>query len=226
MRFQCGENRFRTCDLEVREPVRRASGDRHLAPDNVYWRLSSRPPGGRLGGGREPSGALRHSLLVEPRRISAAGHAGVEVNLRKARRNIVSDHLFGANQGLRRRKMLPRIGSEVIAPQHDRLRVVSDLTRDRFNKAGEIGGRHASIAALLVDLIAGCLDDHGPIVGAGQRGFDDQGVRGADRDDADGPILSPSARQLGERQPAHVTVRPASQASRSEKLATPSMGPR
>src|SRR5277367_3419561 len=40
MGFQRGEDRFWKCDLEVREPVRRASGDRHLAPDNVYWRLS------------------------------------------------------------------------------------------------------------------------------------------------------------------------------------------
>ena len=52
----------------------------------------------------------------------------------------------------------------------------SEIARDRFDEADELGRPHAGIAALLIDLVAGGFDQDRFIVGRGERGLDDQRV--------------------------------------------------
>ena len=73
--------------------------------------------------------------------------------------------------------MLPRIGAKMIAAENDPGGVKTDARARSFHETAEIGGRHASVAALLVDLIAGRLDEDSLARAKSQRqgGFDDEG---------------------------------------------------
>ena len=64
--------------------------------------------------------------------------------------------------------------------------------RDAAHETHEIGGRHAGVAAVLVHLVAGGLEQHHAIVvleRMAQRCFDDDGVRAADGRHAHGVAL-------------------------------------
>ena len=100
------------------------------------------------------------------------------------------DHGFGPPHRLVRRQMLPRVGTKVIAAEDDPGRVETDARSDRLHESAEIGRRHAGVAALLVDLIAGRLDQDAPAGAKRQRqgGLDDDGMGGAYRRDA-GPAV-------------------------------------
>jgi hypothetical protein len=140
-----------------------ATRDRHLGADDIYRRFPSRSLGRSLGGGGKPSGAFGHDLVIERWGISATRHAGIEMDLGKTGGDVVGDHCSGAAQRHRGRKVLPWIGTEMVAPENEPSRIEPDFAGDRFDEADEVGGPHAGIAALLVDLVTGRLDEYAPV---------------------------------------------------------------
>jgi hypothetical protein len=51
----------------------------------------------------------------------------------------------------------------MIASEDDLGGVKTDARCDAFHETAEISGRHAGVTALLVDLIAGRLDEYAPL---------------------------------------------------------------
>ena len=131
-------------------------------------------------------GALCGHLVSQCRWLASASHAGVEMQLGKARSAVIFYHCLSPLHRLVCGQMLPRIGAKMIAAENDPGGVKTDARRDTFHEIAEIGGRHAGVAALLVDLIAGRLDENSLARAKRQRqgGFDDEGMGGANRSDA------------------------------------------
>ncbi len=120
-----------------------------------------------------------------------------------AGRGIGSDHLARLGHRRIRRQVLPRVRAEMVAAQ-DHLRAVEpDRVRDAPDQVAEVGRPHAGIAAILVDLVAGRLDQGRAAIRhrLSQRRLDHQRMRRAHRGDADGLAgLTPaSQRQQGLR---------------------------
>ena len=92
----------------------------------------------------------------------------------------------------------------MVASQDHSGGIKTDARGDALDEPAEISGRHAGIAALLVDLVAGRLDEDAP-VGAKperQRGLNDDGMGGADRCDAGLAVGQPFAHERRE-EPSH-----------------------
>jgi hypothetical protein len=69
--------------------------------------------------------------------------------------------MASALHGLVGRQMLPRIGPEMVAAQNDARRSKPTRAAMSSTKSAEVGWRHAGIAAILIDLVAGGFDQHG-----------------------------------------------------------------
>jgi hypothetical protein len=151
------------------------------------------------------------------------------MQLGEARSRIAFDHGFGPLHRLVCRQMLPRIGAKMIASEDHSGRVKTYMHRDVFHGLAEIGGRHAGVAALLVDLIAGRLDENALARTKRKRQgrFDGDGMGGANRCDAGSPAGQPFAYQRRERSShgAGSFEWLAMKASSSAWLAAPSIGP-
>jgi hypothetical protein len=90
-------------------------------------------------------------------------------------------------------KVLPGIGTKVIASENYSGGVKTDARRNGLYKSAKIGRRHAGVTAFLIDLIAGRLDEDAParVNPQEQGGLDDSRMGGANRGDA-GPAVSQS----------------------------------
>ena len=151
------------------------------------------------------------------------------MQLGEAGSGVAFDHGFGPLHRLVRGQMLPRIGTKMIASENDPGGVKTNARRDRLDETAEIGRRHAGVAALLVDLIAGRLDKDAPARAKPERqgGFDDDWMGGANRCDAGPAVGQPFAHKRRER-PSHgraFSNKLARNASSSAWLAAPSIGP-
>ena len=82
--------------------------------------------------------------------------------------------------------------------------VKTDARGDAIDEAAEISGRHAGVAALLVDLVAGRLDEDAPISAQRERqsGLYDDGMGGANRCDTGSAVGQPFAHERRE-EPSH-----------------------
>ena len=151
------------------------------------------------------------------------------MDLVKPRRDIGRDHAFGLGHGDLGRLGPPRVRPKVIAAQHDPGGGAAFLGRDPPHQCREIAWCHAGIAALMVDLIAGRLDQHG---GAGrravaQRRAQHQRMRRTDRGDAPRPAFAPQPGQIVQPQRHGAILGVAAMnASSSARVAAPSIGPR
>jgi hypothetical protein len=96
-------------------------------------------------------------------RIAAASHGTIEMNLAEAGYDILTDHFSSLRQCVTRRFVPPGIGTEVIAAEPQLLLAKPCLLRDLEYEATEVRGRHAGIAAELIDLIRRGLDEQGGI---------------------------------------------------------------
>jgi hypothetical protein len=85
----------------------------------------------------------------------------------------------------------------MIASEDDLGGVKTNARRDAFHEAAEIGRRHAGVAALLVDLVAGRLNEYAPIGAKRQRkgGLNDDGMGGANRRDTGSAVSQPLAHE-------------------------------
>ena len=138
------------------------------------------------------------------------------------------DHGFGLAKRLFGRQRLPGVGAEVVAAEDQPARLETDPPRDAGHEIAEARRRHASIAAVLVDLVAGRLDQNRGAVGHAlqQGGFDGEGVGRADRRDADARAGMTETGKIRDGVGGHgVGLPDAIKASSSAKLEAPSIGP-
>ena len=160
-----------------------AARHRHLGADHIDRRLAAGFRMGALGDRAEPRRALRHRRVRQRRRIAGAGHRAIEMDLAKARAHIVRDHHLGPLHRLVGRQVLPGVRPEMIAAEHDALHRQTGAAGNRRDKVAEVRRRHPGIAAVLIDLIGGRLDQRKRCAGAprvAQRRLDHQRVRRAD----------------------------------------------
>ena len=142
------------------ERLQLAAGDRHLGADDI-GELAPASLGFRNRA--ELGGAFGDRRLGQDR-VVGAGHAGVEMDLRKSRFDKNADHVARLPHRVARRPRLPGIGAEVIAAEDEPRGIDARLARQALDKQPKGRRRHAGIAAVLVDLIAGRLDEDRPLV--------------------------------------------------------------
>ena len=126
------------------------------------------------------------SVLSRPASVVSHLHAGVEVDLGKACAGILVDQLDRVLHGLGLGQLLPRQGAEVVACEDHHVLGQVDVLGHFQDHLIEVCGLHAGVAAELVDLIGGGLDQDGDaaLLGAAQRDLDDQLIGAAIRGDA------------------------------------------
>ena len=160
-----GERRLRPRHFDRVERMGGAARRRHLGADDVDRRLAAGPLGRPLGDRGEACRARRDDLVAERGRLAEAAHAGVEMDLREARLDVSRDHRLGPLHRFVGRQMLPRIGPEVIAAEDEAGKRKPGRPGDLLDEAAEVRRRHAGVAAFLVDLVAGRLDQHPRLAG-------------------------------------------------------------
>jgi hypothetical protein len=69
-------------------------------------------------------------------------------------------HLLRLGHGFVSGAVTPGIWAKVVAAEHDLIGGAAFLPCDSFNEGREIARFHTSVTAQVVDLIAGCLDQH------------------------------------------------------------------
>lgn len=174
-------------DGEALHAFRGAAGDGDLGADDVHGRGTG---GGVFGGFAEIGGAGGDELLGEWGGVVGAGHAGVEMELAEAGGCVLSDHDLCGGHGFGGSGLLPGIGAEVIATEEDAFGGKTELCGNVEDEPAEVGGLHAGVAAVLVDLVGGGFDEDWAAVveGLPNGGADDPGVGGTDGVDAAGGV--------------------------------------
>ena len=217
-----GEHVFRRRRLQMIETLGGTSRGRNLCPDDI-----DRLRGRRRFRPRGEAGRADCDLVVrQGRGFAFAAHAGVEMQFLVAGRRVGRDHVSCAGHRLRCRKMLPRVGAEMVAAENKARAGQADAFGDAPDEIAEIGRLHAGVAAFLVDLVAGGLDQgRGVVVERLQQGrLDHQPMRRADRGDPDRMPGTALRGQLHKCRGAHGKI-PIS-ASSCAKLEVPCIGPR
>ena len=158
-----------------------AAGHRNFRADYVYRRFAAGALPGPLGNGAEPRRSRRHDRVGERRRIVRAGHGTIEMNLAKAGVHIVRDEPLGFLHSRLRGQILPAVRAQMIATEQHLLAPHVEPRRDLEYETAEIRGAHARVAAVLIDLIGGGLDQHGARLATGV-GEQARNVRQAQRD--------------------------------------------
>ena len=165
------------------------AGHGHLGADHVdhVERLVALA-GGLLGDPGQPGGALGDQGARERGGVAGADHAAVEVDLGEAGSDVRGDQHLGPVHGVVGTGVAPPVRPEVVAAEDEAVARKADAVDDVVHECGEVGGPQAGVAAVLVDLVGGRLDEQQAAVGvrlAGGRLEHDR-VRGADRGDAHG----------------------------------------
>ncbi len=170
-------------EVEVGDVFGRAARHRHLGPDDIDDLL---PRTLRLGHGGEGGGARGNRLFGQRAGIVGAGHTGVEVDLGEPGGGIGRDHGTGLVHRGGGGQVPPGVRAEVVAAEDHAVGRHALLAGDAHHEGVEIGGPHACIAAVLIDLIARRLDqDRAPgQMAASQSCPQDHGMRRADGGDA------------------------------------------
>ena len=182
---RCGRG-FRRRDGERREVLGRAARRRHFGADHVDRRFSACGSPARLCASAEIRRARGDDFFRQWIRVALAGHRAIEVNLANARGDVFADEIGRLRHRRPGRLCAPGIGPEVIAADPDAPGGKVEPRRDAAQEAHEVGRAHARVAAELVDLVRGRLDEQRL---AGSRGLlhrarDDGRMRGAERPDA------------------------------------------
>ena len=176
-----------------------AAGGRDLGPDDVDRHRPARLARGILRDGGKARGAGGDGHVVGRGGVVGAGHRGVEMQLEEPGPGIGRDHAFGLGHRRLGRKVAPGVGAKVIAAQHDLPLGTALLPRQIVHPRHKIGGRHAGIAAPVVDLVAGRLDQHGRarLAPVAQGGAQHDRMGGTDRGDAPWRSGPEKGRQIG-----------------------------
>jgi hypothetical protein len=88
----------------------------------------------------------------------------------------------------------------MVAAEDQALTGEVDSVGDAFDEGAKVGGRHAGVAAVMVDLVAGRLDQHRAVirVALAKRSLDDDRMGGADGGQADPVARGVALRQVEE----------------------------
>ena len=159
----------------------RAAGRRHLGAHHIHRRRATHGLMRGLGHRGQPCGALGHRLGGGHRRIAAQGHAAIQVNFTIAGLHIGPHQSLGLAHGRFGRAVTPHMRAQVVAAQHQALLGEPLLLGHAVQQGHEIPRLQARVAAVLVHLIAGGLDEQGEPTGGrvAQRDAQHLGVRGA-----------------------------------------------
>ena len=156
---------------------------RHLGANHIdQIALAKSGQTGLLGDLRQSCRPFSDQLVGQGNGIALTGHAAVEVDLLEPGRDIAGDEIFGMCHGLPGRFPLPAVGAQMVAPQNEALRRKVTLCRQLVEAIAKVSGGHAGIAAKLIHLIGGGLDQQQliPFGSQPQRGLQHQRVSGAD----------------------------------------------
>jgi len=165
--------------------LRRAAGRRHFRADHIHRRLAAAGAPGAFAGLAEPGGAGGDDAIAQHAGVIGAAHRAVQVNLAKPGRHVVGHHALGALQCDLGGFGAPAVRAQMIAPEQQAI----DGQRGARGNLGDVGPeihrRHARVAAKLIDLVGGRLDERVlAAAGGGTQGsFHDQRVRAAHRTD-------------------------------------------
>ena len=147
-------------------------------------------PPGFLGSGAQRCGALGHDLVREhdagrPRRTSSNRGGSCD----SLRRTYSPTMTLGAAERLPRRQGLPGVGTQVIAAEEDALARQAALIRKLQHQVAKLRRPQSRVAALLIHLVGGGLDQRMAARGARvlERGAQRQRMRRADGVNPDRP---------------------------------------
>jgi hypothetical protein len=184
-----------------------AARRRDLGSDHVDGQrgMGGTLDGGGLRRGGELRGALGDDLVRErSRRIVATAHARVEMNLLVAGAHVLPHHLGGAlhrgRLAVRRKGVRPQV---IAAEDHAALREPR-LGRQSRDERHELVRPDSGVAAVLVHLVRGRLDEHAPAVLKRllERRLEHERVGRTDRRDAAGHAALLHAHELGQHRVA------------------------
>ena len=167
---------------------------RHFGADDVEGGgLACGQPAPRLLGDRGQLGRAGGRGLVAQgiagaARVVGQAHAAVQVDLGVAGQHIGAHQLAGLGHGLRGRLVPPRVGTEVVSAEDHAGNGVLLPGRRLGDQRPEAGRAQAGVAAELVDLVAGRLDEHDRLVAPALRhgGLEHEPVGRTDRRQPDG----------------------------------------
>jgi hypothetical protein len=173
------------CHLRSGGVVPLAAGGRDLGADHVDGRRSFLPTGAFRGGGEVGRPAGRGLGVGVATGVVGEAHARVEVDLGGPRPHVPPHQLPGLRHGRVRALAPPGVGAQVVAAEEHAARGEARSLGPTAQPGRELRRGDAGVAALLVYLVRGGLDeDRDPEVPAGlERRVEDVGVRGADRPD-------------------------------------------
>ena len=164
------------------ELLGRTAGCGHLGANHVDGSLPASGLPGTLGGAAEPGRALGDDAIGEGRRVIGAAHRAVQVDFPKSRGHVALDELLGVCHGDAGWLRAPGVGAEMVAAEQHPFGRQDCMGGDLRHVRPERGRSHAGVAAELVDLVRGRLDEH-PLsvpLSLAQCGLDDERVRGTD----------------------------------------------
>jgi len=199
MRLESGGDGFWPSHLEMLDLLRRAAGDRHLGADDVARRRGGVSRHG-LGDNSEAGGALGRHGVRQVVGLALTAHAGVEVDLLVPGGDVGGHHRLSLAQrrfggqvpptdwgrGDRHQELCPGVGTR---PDQRYVHLVAESDRGQ-----------TCVAALVVDLVAGGLDEHRGSIGGGlaYRRLDHHRMRRAHRGDPGRPDAGTAAAEVDE----------------------------
>ena len=215
--------------MQVVERLQRPARHRHFGADDIDRSFTACPLDRRLGDFSKFGRARGDRFIGKHGWIVGAGHARIQMHLGEAGARIGIDHRRSLLHRGGGSHVLPRVRSEMIAAEDQAIDRETRFVRMRLDKAAEAGRRHAGVAAVVVDLVAGGLDQHirAPRRAMAQGSLDDQRMRRADRGDA--AFLACGAPRRNVRKPSrrvtHCVFPVAMKASTASSGKMPSIGP-
>ena len=140
------------------------AGNRHFGADHVDRRRQPVLGSGALGNPRQFGRARRDDGVRQRRGVIGAGHAAVQVDLVETGGHIGGDQLAGVGHCGRCGAFLPGIRTEVVAAEHQPLGREARIARQLQHVVAVLRWGHTGIAAELIDLVGGRLDQQQGVV--------------------------------------------------------------
>ncbi len=219
---------FEARGLDLRNGVVRTSRRGNLGADHINRHGASERGGRAFGPGSQSCRALRNRRVAQRLRFTPAAHRRVEMELPKAGPRVGIHHVFCLAHRRLGRLVAPWVWAEMVAAEDEATGGQVFPARNVHRPAHEIGWLHARVAAELVDLVAGRLNQQRRpgVCGLARGGLDHQRMGGADRRH---PLRRPLPPRGGERRESVDHERTlgvvAMNASSSARVPAPSIGP-
>ncbi len=179
-----GDRRLESRHLQLGQILGRAAEHRHLGADDIDARLTADASLRGLGDADQARGAAGDGVLRQGTGSSAHDMEQSAWMLAEAGGHVLLDQHLGLLHGLLGGQTGPRIGAQMVPAQQNALARQADLVGEAVDEVAEHLGRHTGIAAVLIDLVAGRLDQHHAHIGlqrVDESRLDDQRMGRTDR---------------------------------------------